>query len=180
MKQNFKKILANPKRVITLSILLALAIGIISSLVHSKTLEQRFSTINDFPITGTSSDIKSKQNLTLAFPVGGRIKAVTVKIGDTVQAGAILASLDAENAIGAVNQAKAAYSSAQTAYDKLVNGASTPDIDIAKVTLNNAKSSFDNITAQQKVAVANAQSAMMNAGLSAIPTTNTTDAVVCR
>jgi multidrug efflux pump subunit AcrA (membrane-fusion protein) len=92
-----------------------------------------------------------------------------------VTAGTVLAELDAENAVGAINQAKGAYTAAQTAYQKLVNGASTPDIDVAKVALTNAQNIYDTTVSQQKVLVANAFSALINSGITAVSTpTNTT------
>ena len=54
----------------------------------------------------------------------------------------------------------------------MVNGASTPDIDVAKVALNNAKNAYAVAADQQKVAVTNALSTMLNSGLVALPTTN--------
>ena len=103
---------------------------------------------------------------------------MSVKIGDQVKKGQVLASLDSENALGSVNQAEGAYASAQNAYDKLVNGSSNTDIQIAKVALNNAKSNYDNTVAGQKVLVSNALTTLHNAGLVAIPNTNTTNTII--
>lgn len=170
MKQKIKKILLNPKIATSIALGVAIIIGIISYIVHTNTLESRFAKINTISSANESSLTTPSKNLTLAFATGGKIKKVSVKIGDKVKAGTILASLDAENVLGAMNQARAAYISAQNAYDKLVNGTSTPDIDIAKVALKNAKNTYDTTIAQQKVLVSNAFSSMLNAGLSPIPT----------
>lgn len=177
MKHKLKNILSNPKTAITIAFFIALALGIYSYINHKNTLTERFSKISSIPLgdTNLTSSNTSQKDFTLAFPVGGRIKKVFVKIGDKVTAGTLLASLDAENAIGAVNQARAAYKSAQTAYEKLVNGASTPDIDVAKVALSNAKNTYATTVSQQKVSVANALSAMLNSGLVALPTINGTN-----
>jgi multidrug resistance efflux pump len=145
MKQKLKKIIVTPKLAIGIAVVIALFVGITSSINHGKTLEQMSVEINGLPVA-SSTDISSAspQDLTLAFPTGGRIKSVNVKIGDTVKAGTILASLDAENAIGAINQAKAAYLVAQTAYDKLVNGASTPDIAVTRSYVDSASTALEN------------------------------------
>lgn len=172
MKQRLNRLLLAPKIVIGVVSIGAIIVGVVSSIVHKRTLDERFAGLENTQqaITSTYGNESSSKDLTLAFPVGGRIKNVLVKIGDSVKAGDILASLDSDNALGAINQAKAAYSSAKTAYDKLVNGASTPDIDIAKVALNNAKNTYTNTVAQQKVLVASALSAMLSTGLVAQPT----------
>ena len=166
MKHKIKKILVTPKIAISVAFFIALALGMFSYINHKNTLNERFADISTIPLGNTylTSNNTSPKDLTLAFPVGGRIKKVLVKIGDKVTTGTLLASLDAENAVGAVNQARAAYKAAQTAYEKLVNGASTPDIDVAKVALNNAKNTYTTTIAQQKVSVANALSAMLNSG----------------
>ncbi len=173
MKQLFKKLLESPKIILSITLIIAVIIGYNSYTSHNKILSERFSK-NSVPTIIEAKNNTPMQDLTLAFPVGGRIKNVSVKIGDKVKAGAFLASLDAENAIGAVNQAKAAYSSVQNAYEKLVNGTSTPDIEIARVALNNAKNAYNNTVAGQKVLVTNAISSMNNADLTAISTTNNT------
>ncbi|KND48135.1 MAG: HlyD family secretion protein [Parcubacteria bacterium C7867-006] len=145
MKKHFKKLISSPKITIGIAIIIALAIGIVSSINHGKTLAQRSAEINGLPLA-SSTDISSAspRDLTLAFPIGGRIKSVNVKIGDTVKAGTVLASLDAENTIGAINQAKAAYLVAQTAYDKLVNGASNPDIAVTQASVDYASTALEN------------------------------------
>ncbi len=179
MKQKFKNILSNPKRTTLVALIIAIALGAWSAYAHNKTMSALFAKIaQDQASFGTTPVIGSHQDLTLAFPVGGRIKSVSVKIGDKVTAGTVLASLDAENVIGAMNQAKAAYTAAQTAYDKLVNGTSTPDIDIAKVALANAKSAQTNTIAQQKVLVDNAHRTMLNSGLAAIPAVQSNSQII--
>ncbi len=175
MKQKIQNILSRPRLVIGVAVVLALIVGVASYTYHEKTLTSQFA---DVEMASTTSDVlagSSSQDLTLAFPVGGRINSVSVKVGDIVTAGTVLASLDSENAVGAINQAKGAYTAAQTAYQKLVDGASTPDIDVAKVALANAQTAYTTTVAQQKVAVANAFSALMNSGITAVSSpTNTT------
>ncbi len=164
------KILTKPKFATSLALILALIIGVFYTIEQNRTRSKEFTEISLLtPGVGVNTDTNSK-DLTLAFPVGGRIKSVSVKVGDKVKAGEVLASLDSLNALGAINQAKAAYDSAKNAYDKLVNGASTPDIDVAKVALNNAKNNYDTVVSTQKVLVSNALSAMLNSSLVAIPT----------
>ena len=176
MKQKIQKFLAKPKTAILSFLALAIVIGAAVSIIQTKSLESKFA---QSPVTlDTPKANTSGQDLTLAFPVGGRIKSVSVKIGDTVKAGTVLASLDSENALGAVNQARGAYTSAQTAYDKLVNGANDTDIKIAKVALDNAKTNYTNVVATQKTLVSNALSAMYNNGLAAIPTSDTSTTII--
>ncbi|MES2023145.1 MAG: biotin/lipoyl-binding protein [Patescibacteria group bacterium] len=174
MKKHFKKIIHTPKIAISIAIFIALILGVVSFVANNNIQKARFAKLGEFSdFTGANNINVLSKDLTLAFPVGGRIKDVFIKVGDKVKAGTVLASLDSENAIGSVNQAKASYDSAQISYTKLVNGVSTPEVDVAKVALNNAKNNYNNTVAQQKVLVANAFSAMLNSGLVALPTINT-------
>jgi multidrug resistance efflux pump len=146
MKNKFLTLLASPKVAITAVFVVAVVIGATSYVMHKNTLNEQFAEINTTASSTIIADVSngSSHDLTLAFPVGGRIKSVSVKIGDTVQAGTLLASLDAESAIGAMNQAQAAYVVAQTAYDKLVNGASTQDVAVSQAAVNSASVALDN------------------------------------
>jgi HlyD family secretion protein len=133
--------------------------------------------------TGT---VTSQSNLNLSFKGSGTLKKLDVSVSDHVRQGQTLAMLDESDAAAAITQAKAALLSAQANYDKIVNGITSQDLDVAKaavqsaqVTLNNAKITYNNSVAQQQVAVNNAFSAMMNAGLSATPSsTNLSTAAV--
>ncbi len=117
--------------------------------------------------TGT---VTSQSDLDLSFKNNGILSRLNVKVGDKVKSGQILASLDEKDAQAVINQANAGLMLAQANYDKLVNGASSPDVQVAKVALNNAKTNYVNTKAQQQVLVNNAHSAMLNSGLATIPT----------
>ncbi len=143
MADFFKKIFSQPKLVITAVGIIALAIGGVSTLIHTETLKNIFQQQLPVATTTVNGEVSSKY-LTLAFPVGGRIKNVSVKIGDQVVAGQVLASLDAGSSLGSINQAEAAYTVAQTNYDKLVNGASTPDKEVSQAAVASATTALAN------------------------------------
>ena len=176
MKQKIKRVLEKPKFVIITTLVIAITAGVAISAYIQNSRTEMFSA-NTISVD-SSQQITSSKNLTLAFAVGGRIKDVSVKIGDTVKKGDVLASLDSQNALGAVNQAQGAYTAAQNNYEKLINGATDSDIEIARVALNNAKSSYNNVVSQQKVLVSNALSALQNSGLQATPSINSDSTVI--
>ena len=118
-------------------------------------------------ITGNSTP---NQSVSLAFGSSGVISHAYAELGKKVSTGQILAELNTSDLIAQLHQAQSAYLIAQTSYDKLVNGATTTDIEVAKVSLNNAKNSYNNIVNQQKVLVDNALSSMLNSGIVAKPT----------
>jgi len=113
----------------------------------------------------TSENISASQHLTLGFLASGRIKSVSVKVGDKVTKGQILATLEAENAQGALTQARAVYQTAQANYQKIINGAVGTAIDVAKATVNTAQVNLDGITKQQNILVSNAHANLLNSSL---------------
>ena len=135
-------------------------------------------TIYQFVTVGTGSVTESvsltgnttpEQSVSLAFGGSGTITHTYFGLGKKVSKGQILAELNTSDLMAQLHQIQAAYTIAQTSYDKLVNGASSTDIEISKVALNNAKNSYNNVVSQQKVLVANALSAMLNSGIIAQP-----------
>lgn len=135
----------------------------------------QFVTVESGSITESVSltgNTTPNQSVSLAFNSSGIISHIYSDLGKQVHTGQVLAELNTNDLIAQLHQAQANYSVMQTTYNKLVNGASTPDIEVAKVALNNAKNAYDNTVAQQKVLVANAFSAMLNSGLVVSPTVN--------
>jgi len=96
------------------------------------------------------SSIGSDQNsINLAFPKAGRLAEVSVQVGDIVKKGDILVSLDAVDALGAVNQTKGALELAKAQYASL------------NVQYANAKN-------QQDVLVENAYRTLLTSNLMAV------------
>lgn len=121
--------------------------------------------------TGT---VTSQSNLNLSFKNSGVVTKLNVAVGDKVRTGQILAMLDQKDVSTSINQASASLLAAKANYNKILNGASDPEVQVARAAVNSAQVALDNaknvlasVVSQQKTAVANAQSAMFNAGLSA-------------
>ena len=119
-----------------------------------------------------SGNVVSPNMINLQFQNSGKLTFVGVKVGNKVNIGKVVARQDTSILKAQLRQSQAAYSVAQTSYDKLVNGLSTSDIEIAKVALNNAQSEYNNVVTQQKTFVANALSLMLNSNLIARSTIN--------
>ena len=122
---------------------------------------------------GVSADgaVKAAQDLSLSFQRSGSVADVKVKIGDAVKKGQVLLALDNKDASASVNQANAAVQAAQAAYEKILNGATSVDVQVAQVALANAKASLETTKEQQQVAVDNAYKSLVNSGLAAWPGT---------
>ncbi|MDE2399676.1 MAG: biotin/lipoyl-binding protein [Patescibacteria group bacterium] len=166
MKQHIKTLHHHPKRVIIISLTIALIIGFLGYLAISKS--RNFTPSDNSALINPNENSPSVRNLTLGFLAAGRIKSVSVKAGDVVKKGQVLATLDAGNVVGALDQAKASYAIAQANYQKIINGATGPTIDVAKATVNTAKVSLNEITKQQEVLVNNAYKSLLNSSIQAV------------
>lgn len=172
------------------------AIGIVfilaASVLYSRSLSQtpqvsfvqvkRASVTQGVKVDGT---VTAAQDLSLAFQQGGVVSQVLVKPGDSVKAGQVLVQLNAQDASAAANQAAASLASAKANYDKVINGATGADIDVAKAAVDTAQTALDNakknltaVTNQQNQLVKNALSTLLNTGLAAAPSTNNISSVI--
>ena len=139
-------IIHKPKHIAAISITVAIIIGIIGAIIITRPPAYQFAKagpgiINNVWSLGTTTSTTA-QNLTLSFQSGGQIESVSVKVGDTVKAGVVLAMLDPENTAGALIQAKAAYASALANYTKLMNGATSADIAVSSSSLISAQTAL--------------------------------------
>ncbi len=166
MKKSFIKFIHQPKKVALVSMMIALVIGVFGYIAIHKKPTYHFATAVSGTIEGTSSIVN---HLSLGFLSNGRIKTVLVKNGDAVKKDQVLATLDAGNVYGTLSQAEAAYETAKANYDKLVNGATGTDIDIAKTAVHTAEVNLDQTKLSQATLVKNAYANLLNSTPEAVP-----------
>ena len=166
--KHIKTLPHHPVRVIIISLVIALVVGTFSYIEINKKVPTLVVPDNSNTNLSGKGD-SAAGNLTLGFLVGGRIKSVSVEAGDMVKKGQVLAALNAENAQGALTQAKAAYQTAQSNYQKIINGATSTAIDVAKAAVHTAQVSLDGVTKQQNLLVKNAHINFLNSTLVARP-----------
>jgi HlyD family secretion protein len=174
-----KKFLMNPVSAYVLGVIIIACAGIYLVINSKKTPSYNFTSATQGSITQSVEDsgtVAAAQNVPLEFQSGGEITEIDAKVGDMVTKGQTIAKLDTKSANASISAASAAVESAKANYQKVIDGASGPQIDVAKAALENAQVALNNaqknqgvITAQQTTAVSNAQSAMFNAGLVATP-----------
>ena len=158
MKNNVTKVLGKPKIIIPTVLIVALVLGVfIYKFVGYGPKNELSTTTLDVSV----DQIKDGQVVDLAFPKTGRVAAVYVKQGDAVKKGKILANLDYTDVRGALEIAKANY-------QKLINGATGADIDVAKATVETAQVNFDTVTKQQNLAVESAYRNLLNSTLEVV------------
>jgi HlyD family secretion protein len=159
MKQHFINFAHKPKYVALISLVIAGAIGVYGYIKINTPVSVDTGT----PVTETEP--KAGSNLSLGFLTGGRIKAVNVKAGDNVTKGQELASIDSGNTLGALTQAKATHAQALANYQKIVNGATGPAIDVARASVHTAEINLSKAKTQQDTLVANARRTYLGSNL---------------
>ncbi len=121
-----------------------------------------------------TGQVVSENDLSLSFKTSGRVRVVNVKVGDMVQTGAVLASLDQGTELAAVKTAQGSLVSVEANYKKLLEGTRSQEVAVseaavqaAEVTLDNAQKSLGETVAKQDVLVSNAYRALLNTSLGA-------------
>jgi HlyD family secretion protein len=122
-----------------------------------------------------TGQVISNTDLKLSFNKGGVVKAVKVAVGDVVKQGQILAMIDQGQALANLTQSKASLLAAQAKYNKILEGASNEEINLAQVALKNAEKDLENIKSNQATLVANAYRNLLNSSVSAFPSSNQND-----
>ncbi|MDD2680961.1 MAG: efflux RND transporter periplasmic adaptor subunit [Patescibacteria group bacterium] len=103
-------------------------------------------TVESGPLVQTVSEtgtLKPVKEVALNFLSSGRIKSVEVKVGDKIEAGAVLASLDDNSLQSRKAELGAGLQIAQANLSKTLAGASSQSISISRTSLNQAQSSLD-------------------------------------
>ncbi len=113
-----------------------------------------------------TGQVTSKTDLNLSFNASGVVKSLKVVVGDSVKEGQIVANLDQGQVIATLTQAKGGVLSAQAKYKKaLLN----EELNLAQVSLNNAKIELENTKNSQKLLVENAYNTLLNSSVEAVP-----------
>jgi len=168
MNKHIKSLPHHPVRVIAISLIVAGVIGFFGYKEINKVVPAPLVTN---PNTSAENSTLP-QELTLGFLVGGRINTVSVKAGESVTKGQVLATIDAGNTEGALVEAQATYATAEANYQKIINGATGTSVDVAKSAVNAAQVNLDGVTKTQNVLVTNAYANLLNSTITATSDTN--------
>ena len=145
MKEKFISILSKPRKVLSITFVVALIVGIIAVRYVGNP-----PTIKNIENIATSTVVTNGNTLSISFNASGRVASVSVAPGYKVTKGETLATLDAGVALGAVTQAKGA-------------------LDLAKAQYGSLSIEYQNAKSQQDTLVNNAYRTLLSSGLQAIP-----------
>lgn len=135
-------------------------------------------------ITPTQGNLKNTLNATgvltsvtelnLSFKKSGTVKSLLVDVGSKVRQGQILASLSSGGELAELTRARASLLSAEARLQKTIEGSTNEEVNLAKVSLENAKKDLENVKNIQNNLVNNAYKNLLNSSVEAI-SENTND-----
>lgn len=106
-----------------------------------------------------AGNVLAENSVTLSFQEPGQIATVSVREGDSVGSGAVLAVLDTSSLEAVSEQANAALAAAQAKLDELMAGTRSEQLQIDKTAITNAQAS---LAATLQSAYASADDAITN------------------
>jgi len=83
----------------------------------------------------STGQVVSSTDLALSFQGSGVVKNISVKEGDKVKEGKVLASLDTSSAMASLTSARGSLAQAKANYDKLLAGATISDINSGNIVM---------------------------------------------
>jgi multidrug resistance efflux pump len=90
----------------------------------------------------SNGQVQANADLSLSFTTGGTITKLHKKLGDTVQAGEIIAYVDDSDLQYALRNAQSSYDQQLANYRKATEGASQKDLDIAQAQVDSARANL--------------------------------------
>ena len=113
-----------------------------------------------------TGQVISNTDLNLSFNKSGVVKSLKVKVGDTVQSGQILATLDQGQAQASLTQARGSLMSAQAKYG---SSSTNNGNALSEVSFTSAQIDLENIKKAQDLLVNNAYNTLLNSTIEAVP-----------
>ena len=110
------------------------------TIIYTTAKVERGNIVQTVSETGT---VKSENELNLSFANSGKVNIINNKVGDTVKAGQVLAELDPASLNIKKQEATAGLEVAKSNLNKLLNGATSQDIAIARANVSQAQKSYN-------------------------------------
>lgn len=168
--QQFKKFALRKRVIIPFVLVLIIVFFTISSKANSTSVAVVSPSYGKVSSTISSTgQVVSNTDLSLSFNKQGIVKSVKVNVGDKVKKGQVLANIDQAKEWASVMQARGALSGAKARLARTIEGATNAEINLARVSLENAKRDYENTKKTQETLVSNAYNSLLNSYPQAIP-----------
>jgi len=142
------KFLRRKRNIWIIAVIIILVIGgyfIFGRRNNTSSIQTGFATKQNLQETVLSTgQVISETDINLSFQGSGVVDKISVKEGDKVEQGQILASLDESGALATLTSAKGALAQAQANYEKLLAGATPQNIKTVQDSINSSKQNLTN------------------------------------
>lgn len=125
-------------------------------------------------IVSANGTVESLEQAELRSQFSAPVSKIYTQIGKQVSAGQVLVTLQNSDISAQLAQTQALLKAAQARLDEMKKGLRTEELDLLETQMNAAKQALADTKAQQDTAVASALSNLLNAGLSAMPSSGNT------
>jgi len=150
LRKALNKVRKTKKRTkIILGLVLIIILVIVGFIVfHKKALTYELAeviisdVVEDVSSNGT---VEAADDIELKFKNAGTIENISVKVGDKVKKGTVLARLESGEIYSQYLQAQASYNQAKAKLDQLLAGATNEEIKVYEQVLENAEISLDDV-----------------------------------
>lgn len=161
------------KYIIGIVLLLAIVVFVVVKSGGKQNLQTETAKLQDVKKTVLSTGtVKSGVDLDLSFKNSGVVKKLPAKVGLKVKEGDVLAELDNSSERAVLLQSRGGLAQARANLQKVRDGASSEEVRVSQVALDNAVKSLADTKKQQNQLVENARRALMSGGLEAVSQTS--------
>lgn len=126
-------------------------------------------------LVSASGNVEPPTKIDLHFKNSGQLTSLAVAIGDTVEAGQLLAMQDTAQLDAQVQETRSSIDLQRAKLDQLIAGASPEEIALAEVVLQSAQRNYEEVAKTQENLVQTAYTKMLNSSFEARPVDDDSD-----
>ncbi len=166
------------KTIIIISIIAIIIMILILVVWPNKIIPYELATVQNGPIVervSASGKVEPPATIDLHFKNSGQLKSLSVVIGDTVEAGQLLAAQDTTQLDAQVQETRSSIDLQRAKSDQLIAGSSPEEIALAEVALQSAKRNYEEVAKTQENLVLTAYTKLLNSTFEARPVDDSSD-----
>jgi len=166
------------KTYITIGIVIIIVAVLILIVRPNKVIPYELATVQSGPITERVSargKVEPLTKINLQFKNSGQLTTLAVAVGDTVEAGKLLATQDTAQLDAQVRETRASIDLQQAKLAQLIAGASPEEVALAEVAVQSAERNYEEVLRTQENLVQTAYTKLLNSTFEARPVDNDSD-----
>lgn len=166
------------KTLLIVGIIIVIATILIVVVRPHKVVPYELAIVQSGPIVervSASGKVEPPTKMDLHFKNSGQLTSLAVVVGDTVEAGQLLATQDTTQLDAQVQETRSSIDLQRARLDQLIAGASPEEIALAEVALENAKRNYEDVLKAQENLIQTAYTKLLNSTFEARPVADDSD-----